>query len=44
MMYSIAILAIMFLVGFDVGEALAVCALVAAALEIFRKREAGKND
>lgn len=38
MIYSIAILAIMFLIGFDVGEALAVCALVAAALEILQKK------
>lgn len=44
MIYSIAILAIMFLIGFDVGETLAVCTLVAAALEIYRKKGAEKND
>jgi len=40
MIYSIAILAIMF----HVGEALAICALIAAALEIFRKKGAEKHD
>ena len=38
MIYAIGILAIMFFIGFDVGEALAVCAIVAAAAEILQKK------
>ena len=44
MIYTIAILAIMYLVGFDVGEAMAVFALIAAALEIYQKKGAEKHD
>ena len=32
MIYATGILAIMFLAGFDVGEALAICAIVAAIM------------
>lgn len=38
MFYAVAILAIMFLIGFDVGEALAICAIVAAVIEILQKK------
>ena len=44
MIYAIGILAIMFFIGFDVGEALAVCAIVAAAAEILQKKGAESHD
>ena len=39
MIYAIMILSVMFLIGFDVGEALAVCAIVADVIEIYKQKK-----
>ena len=39
MIYAIMILSVMFLIGFDVGEALAVCAIVAGVIEICKQKK-----